>query len=142
MDFLHTVLVYHVSVLLLLFLMFGWEEGLGVLETLQMVWLMSTFSFFNTQSTLATTPKTDLKCKLLSIQEKLHIMTRHIPLQTFQKKIQVFWVTVSHLYCSLGKTTDDTSAFISEELGISVSTFNVVVSDWHAFEPERKRSKQ
>jgi hypothetical protein len=69
-------------------------------------------------------------------------MTRQILLQTFQKKIQVFWVTVSHLYCSLRKTTYDTSTLISEELGISVSTFNVVVSDWHAVEPERKRSKQ
>ena len=63
---------------------------------------------------MATTPKTDMLCKLLSSQ-------------TFQKKIQVFWDIVSHMHCSFGKTTDEISTLITEELGISLSTLNVII---------------
>jgi hypothetical protein len=43
------------------------------------------------------------------------------------------------VHCSLSKTTDETSTLISEELGISLSTLNVIVSNWLTAEPERKR---
>jgi len=46
------------------------------------------------------------------------------------------------MHCSLGKTTDETSTLISEELGISLSTLNDIVSNWLTDEPERKRSQQ
>ena len=51
MDFLHTVLVYHVSALLFLFLMFEWEEGLGGAGNLTDGMADEYFLFFNTRST-------------------------------------------------------------------------------------------
>jgi len=49
---------------------------------------------------------------------------------------------VSLIHCSLLKTTDETSTLISEELGISLSALNDIVSDWLTNEPERKRLQQ
>jgi hypothetical protein len=63
-------------------------------------------------------------------------------LQTFQKKIQVFWDTVSHMHCSLRKTTDETSTLISEVIGISLSALNDIFLNWLTDEAERKRMQQ
>jgi hypothetical protein len=46
------------------------------------------------------------------------------------------------MQCSLSKTTDETSTLVSEELGISLSSLNVIVSDLFTVEPESKRSLQ
>jgi hypothetical protein len=43
------------------------------------------------------------------------------------------------MHCGLSKTTEETSALISEELGISLSPLNVIVSNWLTVEPERKK---
>jgi len=87
---------------------------------------------------MATTTKTDMLCKLLS-KKSYTLRTRQILLKKFQEKIQVFWVTVSHIHCSLLKTT---STLISEELGISLSTLKDIVPDWPTKEPERKILQQ
>jgi hypothetical protein len=45
------------------------------------------------------------------------------------------------MHCSFSKTTDETS-FIGEELGISLSSLNVTVSNWLTVGPERKGLQQ